>query len=79
MICVRCLRDTAKKVADAPDGSGAWEMYYCITCNYSWRNTEPDYITIIEKRDPWAQLSKIENLTSLPSAGPYKTMKERKT
>ena len=56
MQCVRCLQDTASKIADAPDGSGAWELYFCETCHYSWRNSEPDYITDIDKRDPWAQL-----------------------
>lgn len=56
MICVRCLRDKAYKVADAPDGTKAWEMYHCKNCNYSWRNSDPDYITDPKKRDPWAQL-----------------------
>lgn len=64
MICVRCLKDTARKVADAPDGSGAWEVYYCERCNYSWRSSEEEEITVIEKRDPEFQLDKtdIDNL-----------------
>jgi late competence protein required for DNA uptake (superfamily II DNA/RNA helicase) len=57
MKCVRCLNDTASKVADAPDGSGAWEVYYCTTCDYSWRNTEEDYVTDIEKRNPRFQVT----------------------
>jgi hypothetical protein len=57
MQCVRCLKDSASTVAVAPDGSQAWELYHCTHCHYSWRNTEPDYITDISKRDPWGQLS----------------------
>jgi hypothetical protein len=58
MICVRCLADTASKIADAPDGSRAWEMYYCKRCNYSWRSTEGEQILNIEKRNPVWQLDK---------------------
>jgi hypothetical protein len=71
MICLRCLKDLAAKVADAPDGSGAWEVYYCERCNYSWRSTEEDEITMIEKRDPEFQLDKVDletliNLNPIP-------------
>ena len=52
MQCVRCLNDSASKVADAPDGSGAWEIYFCEKCRYSWRSSEEDYIVDIEKRNP---------------------------
>jgi len=57
MQCVRCLNDTASKVCDAPDGSGAWEIYLCSKCTYSWRSSEEDYVTIIEKRNPKFQLT----------------------
>ena len=60
MQCLRCLDDTARKVADAPDGSGAWEVFYCEKCNYSWRNIEEDYVTVIEKRNPRFQLDKTD-------------------
>jgi vanillate/4-hydroxybenzoate decarboxylase subunit D len=60
MLCLRCLRDTAKKIADAPDRSGAWEVYYCERCNYSWRSTEEEEITVLEKRDPEFQLDKTD-------------------
>lgn len=55
MKCVRCLHDTASKVADAPDGSGAWEVYLCSRCNFSWRNSEEEEVINPEKRDPWSQ------------------------
>ena len=60
MKCVRCSHDTAEVVAKAPDGSNAWELYYCSTCNYSWRNNEVESITQSDKRDPWCQLDKVD-------------------
>ena len=60
MICVRCLNDTAGKIADAPDGSNAWEVYYCEKCNYSWRSSEEESITVVEKRDPEFQFSEAD-------------------
>ncbi|MHB8062533.1 MAG: non-oxidative hydroxyarylic acid decarboxylases subunit D [Ruminiclostridium sp.] len=59
MVCVRCLKDNARKVAKAPDGSGAWEVYYCDNCNYVWRSSEEEEITVIEKREPAFQLDKV--------------------
>jgi len=77
MQCVRCLNDTAEKAAVAPDGSGAWELYVCYTCHYSWRNSEPDYITVIEKRDPWGQLGHIKDWEKeVPVRPPYRTSKK---
>jgi hypothetical protein len=60
MICVRCIEDTARKVAEAPDGSKVWEVYYCENCNYSWRSTEEAEITCLEKRDPRFQLEHLD-------------------
>lgn len=57
MQCVRCLKDTAAKIAEAPDGSHAWDLYFCDCCHYSWRSDEPDYITDPAKRDRWAQMA----------------------
>jgi vanillate/4-hydroxybenzoate decarboxylase subunit D len=60
MMCLRCLKDTAGKIAQAPDGSGAWEIFYCERCNYSWRSTEEEEITVLEKRDPEFQLGGVD-------------------
>lgn len=60
MKCVRCLNDSADLAARATDGSGAWEIYLCNCCNYSWRSTEDEDITNIEKRDPYFQLDKVD-------------------
>ena len=66
MKCLRCLNDTASRVASAPDGSAAWEIYYCEKCNYSWRSTEEAEVTDISKRNPLFQLDKV-NLDEMPS------------
>ncbi len=69
MKCVRCLENTASKVAEAPDGSKAWEVYYCTRWNFSWRSTEEPEVIDQEKRDPWFQLSGV-NVDSLPVLAP---------
>ena len=60
MICVRCLNSTASKVAEAPDGSRAWEIYYCGHCNYSWRSSEESCVVNIDERDPRFQLNDVD-------------------
>ena len=77
MKCVRCLQDRAAKVAVAPDGSGAWEVYYCDRCNFSWRSTEEPEVIDPDKRDPWFQMDTvdIENLTALVPIPPLEIKK----
>ncbi|PID81555.1 vanillic acid non-oxidative decarboxylation protein [bacterium DOLZORAL124_64_63] len=65
MQCVRCLKEGVSVVAKAPDGSGAWEIYKCDHCNYGWRSTEPETITVIEKRDPRFQMDGVDVETLL--------------
>ena len=65
MKCVRCLEDSVKVVAKAPDGSGAWEIYKCDHCNYGWRSTEPETVTVVEKRDPRFQMVGVDMTTLL--------------
>jgi len=60
MKCVRCLNDTARKIAEAPDGSGAWEVYGCSRCNFTWRSTEEEDVINPEKRDPYFQLAGVD-------------------
>ena len=41
LTCPRC--DTADvRVLTRSPVPGAWEMYSCRVCLYSWRSTEPD-------------------------------------
>jgi vanillate/4-hydroxybenzoate decarboxylase subunit D len=75
MICVRCLTDTAGKIAEAPDQSGAWEMYYCERCNYSWRSSEEPEIAVPEKRDPEFQLDRLD-LDALQTLNPIPPLKK---
>ena len=76
MKCVRCLRDSVRKIADAPDGSGAWELYFCDECHFSWRNDEPDFVIDPEKRDKWAQLDHVESFDPPPFVQTYRTVKK---
>lgn len=77
MVCIRCKRDTARKVAEAPDGSHAWEVYFCDTCHYSWRNIEPDYITDPAKRESWPHLDRIQDFQKeICGVPPYITSKK---
>jgi len=71
MQCVRCLRDSASVVAKAPDGSGAWEMIYCSSCNFSWRTSDEPQYTDPAKRDKayqleGAALEKVQILIPIP-------------
>lgn len=74
MNCLRCLNETASKVAEAPDGSKAWEIYYCSKCNYSWRSSEEEDVVNPEKRNPEFQLEGIviEDLLSPTPIPPLK-------
>jgi len=74
MKCVRCLNETAAKVADAPDGSGAWEMYGCTHCSFTWRSTEEEDVINPDKRDPYFQLAgvNIDDLLVLVPVPPLK-------
>ena len=45
--CPRCGTARAAIVARSPV-AGAWEMFLCSTCFYSWRSTEPAYATTPE-------------------------------
>jgi late competence protein required for DNA uptake (superfamily II DNA/RNA helicase) len=72
MKCVRCAGDTTAKVATAPDGSGAWEVYYCDRCNFSWRSSEEAEVINPEKRDKWFQLDDVDSLITPVPIPPLK-------
>ncbi|NLI14314.1 non-oxidative hydroxyarylic acid decarboxylases subunit D [Pelotomaculum propionicicum] len=73
MKCVRCLHDTAAKFAEAPDKSGAWEMYACSRCNFTWRNTEEPEVITPELRDKNFQFTQeVSDLQILVPVPPLK-------
>ena len=74
MKCVRCLKDAAFKVAEAPDKSKAWEVYCCSGCNFSWRSSEEPEVIDPDKRDPWFQFEgvDVDNLMAFSPIPPLK-------
>jgi len=60
MKCIRCYEDTAKQVAKAPDGTGAWEVNYCEHCNFSWRTSEEPEVIIPDRRPVFFQLKGVD-------------------
>ena len=76
MKCVRCKRDSASVVAKAPDGSGAWEVYHCTTCHFSWRDTDEEEVTNPDKYDARFRLDKM-NFDQLKVSYPIQSSKLR--
>ncbi|MFX4263428.1 non-oxidative hydroxyarylic acid decarboxylases subunit D [Pelotomaculum propionicicum] len=75
MKCVRCLKDNAAKVAEAPDGSKAWEVYVCGGCNFVWRSTEEPEVIDPEKRDPWFQMAGVD-VENIPVFSPVPPLRK---
>lgn len=76
MQCARCLADTASVVAKAPDGSGAWEMFYCARCNFSWRSSDEDQYTDPAKREKTFQYEGLD-LKTLPTVMPIAPLRKQ--
>lgn len=74
MKCVRCAIGVAEVVAKAPDGSGMWQIYRCQRCNYGWRSTEPESITLPALRDSEFQLTEAD-LSALVTPCPVPPLK----
>lgn len=51
LTCPRCDMKEATVVARSPV-AGAWEVYLCPVCKFTWRSTEPETITNPEKYNP---------------------------
>ena len=56
MICPRCDDERAAKIFDSPE-RGAWEIYRCPRCFFTWRSTEEDRVTRPELYFPEFKLS----------------------
>lgn len=78
MKCLRCLHNSAYKVADAPDGSRTWEVYACKLCCYSWRSSEEPEIINPDRRDPYFQLEDVD-VEDLAITVPIPDLKENQS
>ena len=65
MICPRCDDERAVKIFDSPE-PGAWEIYRCPRCFFTWRNTEEDRVTRSELYDPEFKLSEQKIAAMIP-------------
>ncbi len=68
MICPRCEKETVELMSVSPI-NGAWEVYICTTCNYSWRSIESDIITKSECYDKRFKID-AETIPSLETIPP---------
>ena len=64
-VCPRCDSKTTEVVFKSPV-EGVWEVYICTTCQFTWRSTEPDYMTDPAKFDPTFKI-KPEDLPNFPT------------
>jgi hypothetical protein len=73
LTCPRCRFENTNLMASSPI-QGAWEVYICNTCFYSWRSTEPEENTNPDKYPPSFRLTKeeIETLPVLPVVPPLR-------
>ena len=65
MNCPRCEYDKISTIAKSPI-DGAWEIYQCDQCFYSWRSTETPHVDDVFKLDA----EKIANLQVIPPIPP---------
>ncbi len=73
MQCPRCDSTTAALMATAPVDH-AWEVYFCETCHFSWRSTEPPEITDPARYDPRFKVdpATIPGLAEMPPIPPLR-------
>lgn len=75
-ICPRCEAGKTEIVTTSPV-EGAWVVYNCPVCFYSWRSTEPAYATTAAHYNPHFKIrqSEIENFIVVPSVPPLRAEK----
>ena len=66
-MCPRCEAPTSIIFTVSPI-KGIWTVYHCTVCFFTWRNTEPDFITDPKKYSPKFKLTiqDIAHLTDMP-------------
>ena len=72
-VCPRCGSHTVEVVYKSPV-EGAWEVYMCTTCRYTFRSTEPDYMTDPDKYDPTFKLDPegLQDFPMMPAIPPLR-------
>ncbi|WP_085829780.1 non-oxidative hydroxyarylic acid decarboxylases subunit D [Collinsella vaginalis] len=68
MKCPRCDHDQIETIATSPI-EGAWEVYQCDRCFYSWRSTEQPHIDEVFK----LTAENIERLQVIPPVPPLES------
>ncbi|KMM63005.1 phenolic acid decarboxylase [Bacillus glycinifermentans] len=66
--CPRCDSKKAETVSKSPV-AGAWEVYQCQHCFFTWRSSEPETITNPEKYNPSFKIdpAKVETAVQVPA------------
>jgi vanillate/4-hydroxybenzoate decarboxylase subunit D len=58
--CPRCQGDekTCRVEHEGHDHQGnlVWTVYYCESCAFTWRNSEPEESIVYTKRDPFSRV-----------------------
>ncbi len=76
MICPRCDSEKVNLLTKSPVG-GAWEVYICETCCFSWRSTEDDDIKDPNKYDKRFKIDK-DKISELDQIPPIPALLEEK-
>jgi len=71
--CPRCDSQQTQLVSKSPV-AGAWVIYNCPVCFYSWRSSEPEYATSAEHYNPHfkIRLEDIPHFPEVPSIPPLR-------
>ncbi|MBW7981019.1 non-oxidative hydroxyarylic acid decarboxylases subunit D [Enterobacillus tribolii] len=54
--CPRCESPSPEVMSQSPV-AGAWTVFHCPVCFFTWRSTEPDFITDPAKYNPHFKFS----------------------
>jgi vanillate/4-hydroxybenzoate decarboxylase subunit D len=75
--CPRCNSQKTEIVSASPV-EGAWVIYSCSICFYSWRSSEPDYATSVEHYNPHfkIRLEEIDDFAEVPTIPPLRATQD---
>ena len=72
MTCPRCkaVKESIRKEHQGlENGAVLWSVYYCTSCSFTWRDSEPEEVTDYEVRDPFFRVDP-ENPGGYPYISP---------